>query len=246
VRHLLAHSSGYPAWRPLHATAPGRDAIVAAAAATPLERAPGAASVYSDLGFIVLGDAIELAAGRRLDALAAERIFAPAGAASARFVDLAARDRPADVAATERVPPGEVNDENCHAAGGILGHAGLFASAADISHIAAAVVGSWHGDRGAPFARELVRTLLSPCGVPGSTWRLGWDGPAAHGSSAGDLWPRTGSGHLGFTGCSLWIDPPRRRWVVLLTNRIHPTRENVQIKAFRPRLHDAVMGVLGG
>jgi CubicO group peptidase (beta-lactamase class C family) len=200
--------------------------------------------VYSDLGFIVLGDLVERVAAERLDALARRHIFAAAGSTSARFVDLASSDRPADVAATERIPPGEVHDENCHAAGGILGHAGLFATGDDVARVVEALLAAFHGDAGAPFTTEAVRTLWSPGGVPGSTWRLGWDGPAAHGSSAGTLWPRTGVGHLGFTGCSIWIDPPRRRYVVLLTNRVHPTRADERIKAFRPRLHDAVVTTL--
>lgn len=243
VRHLLSHSSGLPAWAPLYETAHGRDAIVAAASGMPRERAPGTASVYSDLGFIVLGDLVEKTAGRRLDALAAELIFAPTGAATARFVDLDQPDRPTDVAATEGVI-GEVHDENCRAAGGILGHAGLFATADDIARMAKALVDAWHGP--APFPTALVQTLFAPSSVPGSTWRLGWDGPAATGSSAGELWPKSGVGHLGFTGCSLWLDPPRRRFVVLLTNRVHPTRASTDIKAFRPVLHDAIVRELGG
>src|SRR5262249_61297735 len=130
--------------------------------------------------FIVLGDLIERTAGRRIDALAAERIFAPTGASTARFVDLAdPAGRPTDVAATEGAV-GEVHDENCHAAGGILGHAGLFATAHDVAAIARALVDAWHGP--APFPTAFVHTLFAPSSVPGSTWRLGWDGPAATGS----------------------------------------------------------------
>jgi CubicO group peptidase (beta-lactamase class C family) len=246
VRHLLTHSSGLPAWRPLFQTARGRDAIVAAAAAQGLERPPGSASVYSDLGFILLGQLVEDVAGARLDALAQRELFPAVGAARARYVDLALADRPVDVAATEGFPPGEVHDENCHAAGGVLGHAGLFATSADVAALATAVIASWHGDGGAVFPSALVRTLFGASSVPGSTWCLGWDRPAAHGSSAGERWPKDGVGHLGYTGCSLWLDLPRRRAVVLLTNRVHPSRENQQIKAFRPLLHDTIVGELDG
>jgi CubicO group peptidase (beta-lactamase class C family) len=86
--------------------------------------------------------------------------------------------------------------------------------------------------------------MWSPSQVPGSTWCLGWDRPSPQGSSAGERWPKSGVGHLGFTGCSLWIDPARARWVVLLTNRVHPTRANDRIKAFRPALHDAIVAAL--
>ena len=246
VRHLLSHSSGLPAWLPLYQGAHGRDDIIRRAGLMSLERPPGVASVYSDLGFIVLGDLVERTAGARLDALAAAEIFGPTGTARARFVDLETADRPDDVAATEGVPDGEVHDENCFAAGGILGHAGLFATADDVARIAGALVGAWHSDPGTVFAPDLVRTLFSPVRIPGSTWRLGWDGPAATGSAAGELWPKSGVGHLGFTGCSIWIDLPRRRLVVLLTNRVHPTRENNDIRIFRPILHDAVVRELGG
>jgi CubicO group peptidase (beta-lactamase class C family) len=225
VRHLLTHGSGLPAWLPLFEQHQGRDAIVRAAATTPPERPPGAAAVYSDLGFIVLGDLVEQAGGARLDALFAQHIsggprFGPVGE---------------PVAPTEGVR-GVVHDENCRAGGGVLGHAGLFATARDVSDIARALLADW--GRGDPLARA----MLAP--RPGSTWRLGWDGPAATGSAAGELWPKDGAGHLGFTGCSLWLDPARARWVVLLTNRVHPTRANNEIRAFRPALHDAIVRAL--
>jgi CubicO group peptidase (beta-lactamase class C family) len=93
---------------------------------------------------------------------------------------------------------------------------------------------------------ERVQAFWQPSAVPDSTWCLGWDRPSAVGSSAGSRWPRSGVGHLGFTGTSIWIDPPRRRWVILLSNRVEPTRDNERIKAFRPALHDQVVEVLGG
>jgi CubicO group peptidase (beta-lactamase class C family) len=255
VRDLLSHSAGFPAWAPFYERAPHgpREAILQLAAATPLEAAPGERSLYSDLGFIVLGFLIERAAGERLDALAARALFAPLGMRTAGFVDLLADPRPALpglVAPTEIDPRrglvhGEVHDENCWAAGGILGHAGLFAAADDVGRVAAALCAAWNGERiPGGFPPELAREFLAPCGVPGSTWRLGWDGPAAAGTQAGDLWPKSGSGHLGFTGCSVWLDPPAGRWVVLLTNRVHPSREDQRIKQARARIQDAVVRAL--
>jgi CubicO group peptidase (beta-lactamase class C family) len=91
-----------------------------------------------------------------------------------------------------------------------------------------------------------VRQMWTPAGVAGATWCLGWDRPAPAGSSAGERWPKDGVGHLGFTGCSVWIDPARARWVVLLSNRVHPTRSNEAIKQFRPALHDALSAALDG
>jgi serine-type D-Ala-D-Ala carboxypeptidase len=245
VADLLAHAAGLPAWRPLHERSADRDELVRLAAAEPLERPPGAASVYSDLGFIVLGAIAERAGGDRLDALARALVFEPLGMSTSTFVDLTAPFRPAPVAPTELCPrrglvTGEVHDENCHAAGGVLGHAGLFSTAGDLGRVCAALVGG-----GGPFPPDLVRTMLAPAGVPGSTWRLGWDGPAATGTQAGERWPKDGAGHLGFTGCSMWLDPRRGRWVVLLTNRVHPSSADTRIKLVRPALHDAVWAMLG-
>ena len=229
VRHLLTHSSGLPAWRPFYETAHGRDAVVRAALETPLESAPGEASGYSDLGFIILGDLLERAAGQRLDVLFDELVARPLG--------VGARFGPVPAAAPTEGVPGVVHDDNCRAGGGVLGHAGLFATARDVSTIAGSLVAAWQaGD-------PLVRELFAP--RPGTTWRLGWDGPADRGSSSGELWPKAGVGHLGFTGCSIWVDLPRGRWVVLLTNRVHPTRWNQEIKSFRPALHDAIVRALG-
>ena len=247
VRDLLAHSSGLPAWRPFfERIAPGapRETLARLCAAEPLEGAPGARSVYSDLGFILLGEHVERVGGARLDELARRDIFAPLAMARSAFVDLAGPFRPAPVAPTEiGTVRGEVHDENCHAAGGICGHAGLFSTATDLGRFAQALCASWHG-RGS-FPRDLARAFLSPAGVPGSTWRLGWDGPVETGSRIGDLWPKDGALAFGFTGCSLVLDPRRERWVALVTNRVHPSRADERIRELRPALHDAIVDALG-
>ncbi len=250
VRDLLSHSAGFPAWRPFYESTQNRDHLISLAAREPLEYPTGTRSLYSDLGFIVLGAIVERAGGARLDNLAAAAIFADLGMTSARFVDLAQPDRqyvaPTEICPRRGLVIGEVHDDNCHAAGGILGHAGLFCTADDISRLAAALVMSWHGEQTpGGFPPDLVRTFFAPAGVPGSTWRLGWDGPADHGSSAGELWPKDGVGHLGFTGCSVWIDPPRSRWVVVCTNRVHPSRDDRRITTLRPPVHDAAVRALG-
>jgi CubicO group peptidase (beta-lactamase class C family) len=252
VRHLLTHSSGLPAWRPFYEKASSRDEILRLAAAEPLEAEPGARSVYSDLGFILLGFVVERAGGARLDAMAQRALFEPLGMEACRFVDLEGPPAPfrAPVAPTEICPRrglvhGEVHDDNCHAAGGVLGHAGLFASAPDLARFAAAMCAAHAGERlVGGFPPELVRTFFAPAGIPASTWRLGWDGPAETGSSLGQLWPTSAVGHLGFTGCSIWLDPPRGRYAILLTNRVHPSRADERIKEVRPRFHDAVWRAL--
>ncbi len=235
VRLALCHASGLPAWRLLGDTAAE---VIARVKSEPLERAPGSASVYSDLGFILLGDAVERAGGARLDELFAVEV--------AGSFDIGYGPRPPDrCAPTEGGLRGVVHDENARAMAGVAGHAGLFSTASEVGRMASSLMASWHGRPG-PVARETIAAFWSPCGVPGSTWCFGWDRPSAVGSSAGTRWPRDGVGHLGFTGCSLWLDPPRERAVVLLSNRVNPTRANDAIKQFRPRLHDAIVGALDG
>lgn len=266
VRQLLSHSSGLPAHRPFWRQATDADserwAISLAAAREPLEYSPGTMSIYSDLGFILLGWLLERATEQRLDALAAAQILRPlgidGGATFAGFVNLAETDARArllaerSVAATQQCPErgrivlGEVDDLNAYAMGGIAGHAGLFADAAAVSAIAGALVAAWRGAGGALVERDVVREFWAPARVPGSTWRLGWDGPAARGSQAGERISRDAVGHLGFTGCSLWIDPQRETWTVLLSNRVHPAvPTHDRFRAFRPQLHDAVLEALG-
>ncbi len=266
LRHLAGHASGYPAhvefFRRLLAddlagAATPREAIVRMAGATPLAYAPGSRAIYSDLGFILLGAALERATGERLDALAARLVHAPLGMARTSFVDLTAEPpapRPHPVAATEVCPyrglvEGEVHDDNCHAAGGILGHAGLFSTAPDLARFGRAIISAHRGESGL-FDPAVIRELTGTHAAPDTTWRLGWDSPARlpAPSHAGDLWPRDGFGHLGFTGCALWLDPPRGRYVVFLTNRVHPSRDQggqkTGILEVRRQVMDAVVRAL--
>jgi CubicO group peptidase (beta-lactamase class C family) len=264
VRQLLCHASGLPAHRPFWrevADAPSaRWALMMLAAREPLEYAPGTRAVYSDLGFILLGWLLERLAGARLDLQFAREIAAPLGLEATWFLSLtdadadlrAGRLGARSIAATQRclgrrrILLGEVDDLNAMAMGGVAGHAGLFSDAADLSAIAAALCRAFRGEGGSIVERDVLRLFWSPSGVPGSTWRLGWDGPAASGSQAGTKLPRSAVGHLGFTGCSLWLDPERETWIVLLTNRVHPSvPTDDRFRKFRPALHDAVMEALG-
>ena len=144
-------------------------------------------------------------------------------------------------AATERCPwrgrvlSGEVHDDNTFAMGGVSGHAGLFGDAESVMQVAAAWLDSYQG-RASIFARELTERFWQRSKVPGSTRTLGFDTP-----SAGSRLGSRSVGHTGFTGTSLWIDPDRELVVVLLTNRVHPSRENEGIKKFRMRVHDLVV-----
>ena len=244
-------------WEPFQ----GSHMIVEMAAAEPLVYQPGSRSIYSDLGFILLGALLEQAMSERLDVLAERMLFHPLQLASTGFVDLRvggprAQFRGHDVAPTERCPVrgrlihGEVHDLNAFAMGGVAGHAGLFGSIQDLLEIAFALCAAYHG-RGvagrAPFVRpEVLREFWQPAGIPGSTWRLGWDGPSTEGSLAGSLISRRAVGHLSFTGCSLWIDPEQETCVVVLTNRVHPqVRDDPRFRALRPALHDAALQAIG-
>jgi CubicO group peptidase (beta-lactamase class C family) len=263
VRMLLDHSSGLPAWRPYYetvrstdggvdlTTTQGRAAVRHMAAAETPEAPPGSRALYSDLGFILLDWILERANGQPADALLAEWVARPLSLRSLFFVDLkvpgtAARAREGrPFAATERCPwrgrtlIGEVHDDNVYAMGGVSGQAGLFGTVQDV----AAVADAWLGSRlgaGGIFASHLVEEFWRKSAVPGSTRALGFDTPSPRASQAGGgFGPRT-VGHLGFTGTSLWIDPDRELIVVLLTNRVHPTRTNEAIRQFRPVLHERV------
>jgi len=265
LRHLLAHASGLPAHRPFWSSAAAapseRWAISLMAAHEPLEYPTGSKSVYSDLGFIVLGWLLERAAGLRLDVQAARGILQPLGLGSTTFVNLSDTEARArllsnrSVAATQlcpqrrRVVLGEVDDLNAYAMGGIAGHAGLFSDATDLGLLAGALCAAWKSPTGSNIvSRETIRAFWSPAGIPGSSWRLGWDGPAPEGSQAGSRLSRAAVGHLGFTGCSLWIDPERELWIVMLSNRVHPEvppATDHRFRELRPRLHDAVLEAIG-
>jgi CubicO group peptidase (beta-lactamase class C family) len=153
------------------------------------------------------------------------------------------------VAATERCPwrqrlvKGEVHDENAFCLGGEAGHAGLFGTAEAVETLLGALLAAWHGRQGrGAFSPEIVRRFLAPPADGGRA--LGFDVPTPGASSSGRWFSPFTVGHLGFTGTSFWMDLERQIIVVLLTNRVHPSRANERIRGFRPLLHDAVMGLL--
>jgi CubicO group peptidase (beta-lactamase class C family) len=263
LRRALAHAAGFAAHRPFFeqvinqgvAPADGRERVLALAAAEPLAYPPGTRSLYSDLGFMLLGDLVERGLGGRLDALGERLLFAPLGLRATGFAGSTAFSGH-KLAPTEHCPVrgrllcGEVHDLNAFAMGGVAGHAGVFANAADLLGLAGALCAAWRDAGvagGAPLVpAEVLRLFWRPAGIPGSTWRLGWDGPAASGSLAGDRLSRQAVGHLGFTGCSLWIDPERETCIVVLTNFVHPTvGKDPRFRALRPALNDAALDAIG-
>ena len=253
VRQLLGHSAGCTAhvefFRRLRALRPAdpHGALVDLAMREPCD-AVGA--VYSDLGFIQLGALLERAAGMPLEDAFAELVAGPLGLTAARY---ALEPIPHAVATEldERgLVCGLVHDENCYYGGRASGHAGLFAPLDDVVRFAAAIVDTCAGTPRGRFATDVVNHFFTDAPLPGANWRLGWDTPSPIPgvSQAGDRWPRTGAvGHTGFTGTQLWLDLANRRWVALLTNRVHPTRHTTAdaIKVLRRAVNDAVVDELG-
>ena len=215
---------------------------------------PGEKHLYSDLGFILLGEVVERLSGMPLDRFCEDEIFAPMGLDSTFFVDLsrsAPEPRPGAaraIAATEdcpwrgRILCGEVHDDNAHAMGGVAGHAGLFSSAPDIHRFIRFLGRCLDGAEPDFLPAAVVREFLeAERPLPGQTHVLGWDTPSPAGSSSGRHFSARTVGHLGFTGTSIWWDLEKDVHVVFLTNRVHPSRDNPGIREFRPLVHDAVM-----
>ena len=242
VRDLLRHSSGLPAYRDLYRAHRGRIAVAQAICATTLEYAPRSASIYSDLGFMLLG--FMLAEETPLPVPFAA-LVAQMGIVEDLQFNPPAAWRPR-TAPTERDPwrgrllAGEVHDENTWALGGAAGHAGLFGTAAAVGAYARHLLQVLDYRIGAFQRTTLEAFIARDAGVPGSSRALGWDTMLPT-SSCGSRMSARAFGHTGYTGTSLWIDPDRGVYVVLLTNRVHPTRENDAITRVRPAVHDAVM-----
>lgn len=242
IRDLLAHASGLPAWVPFFREHRGRHAFEQAIAGTRLEYPPRSQSVYSDLGFMLLGFILDDGPGL---ASRFNTLFAQMGIVQeVQFTPPELWRR--RTAPTEhdswrgRLLVGEVHDENAYALGGVAGHAGLFGTAASVGDYARHLLQILDGRTGA-FSRETLTTFITrQSSIPGSSRALGWDTMLATSSCGTRMSPRA-FGHTGFTGTSLWIDPDRGVYVVLLTNRVHPTRDNDAMKQLRPALHDAVM-----
>lgn len=265
---LAAHASGLPArgryfetlreedrrdGQALYGSERGRARVIALAAKEPLVADPGARIEYSDVGYILLGAMIERIADADLATVVYRELLDPLGLDDVGFVDVATRTMRARNVALERVAPadvcpwrgslvhGVVQDENAHAMGGIAGHAGLFGTARAVHRLTAEYVNAYVGESSI-LDPGLVRKCWSGpgCVVAGSTWAVGWDTPTPGASSAGALVSSRAFGHLGFTGTSIWVDLERGMHVVLLSNRVHPNKDNVLIREMRPRVHDAI------
>jgi CubicO group peptidase (beta-lactamase class C family) len=263
VRDLLTHRSGLPGWRPFYERLDARSIIPELSGGNqpvkqhvlemirdePLIYSRGERSVYSDLGFMLLGFLVERLSAMALDLWYQEVIARPLGADPLTFCPATGRAQSSidlsRIAPTEqdewrnRLVRGEVHDENAAAMGGVAGHAGLFGTAESVLAVSGAWLRAYHGGVSI-LDKELVRQFTrrqEPASR--SSWALGWDTPSAP-SSSGSYFSERSFGHLGYTGTSLWIDPLCELEVVLLSNRVHPSRKNEKIKAFRPHIHDLV------
>jgi CubicO group peptidase (beta-lactamase class C family) len=246
LRMLLAHSSGLPAYEKLFLRARTRDELLQDAFSIPLAYDPGSHAEYSDIGFILLGVALERLADESLDRFCQREIFGPLGLTHTTFKpapELRPQIPPTadDQTFRHRIIQGEVQDENASVLGGIAAHAGLFATAEDLATFAVVMLRG-----GTPILRsETVALFTTRESAPEATSRaLGWDTPSEPSQSGRYFSPRS-YGHLGYTGTSLWIDPERNLSVTLLTNRTWPDCANQAIKQIRPRFHDAIFEALG-
>ena len=244
-RMLLAHSSGLPGYEKLFLRAFTREALLREVIAVPLEHDPGTHAEYSDIGFILLGLALEKIAGEAIDIFCQRDVFGPLGMVHTGFNPPAGR--------RERIPPtaddrtfrkriiqGEVQDENASVMGGVAGHAGLFSTAGDVATFAGTML-----NQGRPLiSASTLEIFTRRETAPANTSRaLGWDTPSQP-SQSGRYFSQASFGHLGYTGTSLWIDPERNLAITLLTNRTWPDCSNQAIKQIRPEFHDAVFEAL--
>ena len=249
VRHLLTHTSGLPPFKEYWRTSKSKQDTLDRIFAEPLDYEPGTKEVYSDLGIILMAEIIERLTGKPLDELAREYIFSPLAMTSSMYNP--PKNRWPTIAPTEidnqyrhHLIQGEVHDENAAAIGGVSGHAGVFSTAPDLAAFCQMLLnGGVYGHRRI-LNRATIGEFTTPQRLASGTRTLGWAAPTEGGSSGQFFGPRS-FGHTGFTGTSIWIDPDRQLFVVLLTNRVYPTRENQKHIKIRPALHDAVVQSLG-
>ncbi len=251
LRHLLKHTSGLPAWRPffqdiekdqpeLVGKRESRSLYLQKISRETLELPIAYQKIYSDLGFILLGILLEDFFHKPLDQLLQEKITGPLEMSQTGYQTSPPTD-PTRFAPTEfsswrkRLLQGEVHDDNAYTLGGVAGHAGLFSTVDDIHRFCREIVFGYQG-KSTLFTQEPLLEFIGPR----VRFKLGWDTPAFQNSQAGQYFTKNGIGHLGYSGCSFWINPEDQYWIILLTNRVHPSAENELIKTWRPKLYDVL------
>ncbi|MFC1553968.1 glycoside hydrolase family 3 N-terminal domain-containing protein [candidate division KSB1 bacterium] len=248
IKNLLTHTSGLPAFRRFYTEFNGKNEIINQIFNTDLQYEPGQETVYSDIGMMLMALILEKLSEKDLNKLAKDEIFEPLGMNRTFFNPPAEYLK--DIIPTEndpwrgRIVQGEVHDENAFAFGGIAGHAGLFSTGTDLSKICQLLLNRGIYDDKRLIQPETVDLFLSKQNiVEGSSRALGWD-TRSEPSSSGVYFSDDSNGHTGFTGTSIWIDPDRDLFVILLTNRVHPTRSNQKISDFRKIVHDTIMEMI--
>jgi len=245
IKNLLLHNSGLPAFRRFYDKYNFAEEVESEIYSTEIAYNTGTKTIYSDLGMLTLGKLIEKVTGKRLDQFCEDEIFQPLQMNCTYF-------NPPDsmryrIAPTEydnywrnRLVWGTVHDENSALLDGVAGHAGVFSTAKDISHLLQMLTngGTYNGKQ---IINAKTIQLFTKRFSQQSSRALGWDTKSATGSSAGELFDITSFGHTGFTGTSIWVDPTRKLFVIFLTNRVHPTRNNKKLYKIRPALHNAIM-----
>lgn len=250
IRHLLAHCSGLAGYARLFEFAHSREELLNACLHMPLEHLPSAVAEYSDIGFILLGRALETLAGETIDNFCRREVFAPLQMNHTGF--LPSPDTWPSIPPTERdtafrlrIIQGEVQDENCWVMGGISGHAGLFGNVLDALKFARCLIApASSADDKLLFRPDTIKLFSTRTGMPPASSRaLGWDTPSSP-SSSGNYFSSDSIGHLGYAGTSIWIDRVKGVAVVLLTNRTWPSRDNQGIRRIRPIFHDRIWQAL--
>jgi CubicO group peptidase (beta-lactamase class C family) len=245
IRNLLLHNSGLPAYKKFYTEYNKADQVLKDIYSTILEYPVGTKTVYSDLGFVVLGKIVEKVSHEKLDKFCEKEIFKPLQMNNTFF-------NPPDsvkyrIAPTEfdhywryRLLKGEVHDETASLLNGVAGNAGLFSDLPDIRNFLLMITqeGKFKGKQ---IIKPETIALFTKRQSDESTRALGWDTKSKKNSSAGDYFSDNSFGHLGFTGCSIWVDPTKNLFVVFLSNRVYPSRTNTKIFEVRPALHNAIV-----
>ncbi len=261
ISQLLSHSSGlssyeyyYKDFSPVYKKE-NKNIIIEKILKSPLSYQTGTTCKYSDFGFILLGDLIEKIKGKPLDMFFKEMVTDVLGISDDMFFipldnSNKSRQKNKKYACTEKcqwrnkVIKGEVGDEHCFLMGGVAGHAGLFANLEAVFTLCRAIFDKWlYGLGGLPISEKTLKFGLKRF-YKNKSWGLGFDSPSSEYSSGGKKISTKSMGHLGFTGTSFWLDPVNECFIILLTNRVHPDRNNTKIREFRPWFHDKVMDII--
>jgi serine-type D-Ala-D-Ala carboxypeptidase len=248
IKNLLLHNSGLPAWKKFYGRNLKYEDVLNEIFESTLEYKTGDKTVYSDLGIITLGKIIEKVTGTSLDVFCNNEIFVPLKMNSTFFIPNDSTKKLCAPTETDnywrmKTLQGEVHDETSAMLNGVAGHAGLFSTTSDISKLMSVLMnkGKLNDQQ---FIKQSTVELFTKRYSDESTRALGWDTKSDSGSSAGKYFSKNSFGHTGFTGTSVWSDPERNLFVVFLTNRVYPTRDNTKIFKVRPQLHNTIIKCL--